>query len=331
MRPVQAPPRRAAPRSNDPCWCGSGRKYKRCHRLSELPLSPGRVSPRRAVPEGIGRPDYADTGHPGREADPGVQPPEVIDAMRRIGRIAGEVLDTAAAAIAPGVTTDEIDALVHEECLRRGVYPSTLNYRGFPKSLCTSVNEVICHGIPDDRPLRNGDIVNLDITVFGEGVHGDTSATFPVGVVDEASARLMQAALESLWAGIAAIRPGRPISDIGRAIEAVAADYGYGVVRAFGGHGIGRSFHTGLHIPHHYEPRASRVMRPGMVFTVEPMLSAGSVEPEIWDDGWTAVTRDRSRSAQYEHTVVVTEEGAEVLTPSRSLPAAPRPQRPSSS
>jgi methionyl aminopeptidase len=301
-------------KANDPCWCGSGRKFKRCHRDDAERLQPGAISPMRTVPPEIPRPDYAETGEPVRRRQPWVQTPDVISRMRVAGRAAAEVLDLGAAAIAPGVTTDEIDAVVHQAYIDRGGYPSTLNYRHYPKSLCTSVNEVICHGIPDDRPLRDGDIVNLDVTIFLDGVHGDTNATYLVGEVDDASKRLVDVTRECLDRGIAAVVPGRPFSDIGRAIEEHATANRYQVVRAFVGHGIGEQFHTDLQIPHYYEPRFTAVMEPGMVFTIEPMISMGTGLHRIWDDDWTAVTADGSRTAQFEHTVLVTDDGVEILT-----------------
>ena len=301
-------------KANDPCWCGSGRKFKRCHRDDAERLQPGAISPMRSVPPEIPRPDYAETGDPIRRRQPWVQPDDVIARMRVAGRAAAEVLELGAAAVAPGVTTDEIDAVVHQAYIDRGGYPSTLNYRHYPKSLCTSVNEVICHGIPDDRQLRDGDIVNLDVTIFLDGVHGDTNATYLVGQVDEASKRLVDVTRECLDRGIAAVVPGRPFSDIGRAIEEHATANRYQVVRAFVGHGIGEQFHTDLQIPHYYEPRFTAVMEPGMIFTIEPMISMGTGLHRIWDDDWTAVTADGSRTAQFEHTVLVTDEGVEILT-----------------
>jgi methionyl aminopeptidase len=301
-------------KANDPCWCGSGRKFKRCHRDDAERLQPGVISPMRSVPPEIPRPDYAETGDPVRRPEARVKSADVIERMRVAGRAAAEVLELGAAAVAPGVTTDEIDAVVHQAYIDRGGYPSTLNYRGYPKSLCTSVNEVICHGIPDDRPLRDGDIVNLDVTIYLDGVHGDTNATYLVGQVDEASRRLVDVTRECLDRGIAAVVPGRPFSDIGRAIEEHATAHRYQVVRAFVGHGIGEQFHTDLQIPHYYEPRLTTVMEPGMVFTIEPMISMGTGLHRIWDDDWTAVTADGSRTAQFEHTVLVTDDGVEVLT-----------------
>jgi methionyl aminopeptidase len=301
-------------KANDPCWCGSGQKFKRCHRNSAELLRPGRISPMRSVPPEIPRPEYADTGQVTRRPEARIKSPEIIERMRRAGRAAAEVLEIGAAAIAPGITTDEIDAIVHQAYIDRGGYPSTLNYRGYPKSLCTSVNEVICHGIPDDRELRDGDIVNLDVTIFLDGVHGDTNATFGVGEVDENSLRLIEVTRQCLDLGIAAVVPGRPFSDIGRAIETHAVANHFEVVRAFVGHGIGEQFHTDLQIPHYFEPRMTMVMEPGMVFTIEPMISMGTGHHKIWDDDWTAVTADGSRTAQFEHTLLVTDDGVEILT-----------------
>jgi methionyl aminopeptidase len=301
-------------KANDPCWCGSGRKFKRCHKVSTEHIRPGRVGPPRTVPADIARPPYADTGVPVRVPESPVRTPEVIERMRRAGREAAQVLQAVAEAIAPGVTTDQLDALCHEETIRRGAYPSPLNYGGFPKSLCTSVNEVICHGIPDDRALVDGDILNLDVTIYLDGVHGDTNATFPVGQIDDESARLIRVTHECLDRGIAAVRPGRPISDIGRAIQVHAEGEGYGVVRAFVGHGIAEQFHTDLQIPHYFDPRATTIIEPGMTFTIEPMITIGAWQHQMWDDGWTAVTVDRRRTAQFEHTLLVTDDGVDILT-----------------
>jgi methionyl aminopeptidase len=234
--------------------------------------------------------------------------------MRRAGRAAGEVLAEVARAVRPGVTTDELDRIAHEACIAHGGYPSPLGYHGFPKAICTSVNEVILHGIPDSRALRDGDIVSVDVTIFLDGVHGDCCGSYPVGTVDEASARLLRVAEECLHKGIEAVRPGRPVSDIGRAVEAHARANGYGVVRSFCGHGIGEEFHTDPQVLHYYDPRARQVMREGMTFTVEPMLTVGSHKHLLWPDGWTAATEDGQRAAQFEHTVLVGPGGAEILT-----------------
>jgi methionyl aminopeptidase len=315
------------PKPNEPCWCGSKQKYKRCHQRQDAAsastaaeraeahrVRPGRISPRRPVPDHIPRPDYALTGRPPRSRTREILTPEELPRMRRACRAAAEVLQETAAAIRPGITTDELDAIAHEAYIKRGGYPSTLNYNGFKKSICSSVNEVICHGIPDDRPLQDGDIVNLDVTIFLEGMHGDCNATFLVGNVDPESRRLVQITRECLDLGIAAVKPGRPISDIGRAIEAHATRAGFSVVRAYCGHGIGKVFHTSLQIPHYFDRSMRTIMEPGMTFTIEPMINAGTFEAEIWDDDWTAVTADGKRSAQFEHTILVTDEGAEILT-----------------
>jgi methionyl aminopeptidase len=322
---------RAVPRPNEACWCGSGQKYKRCHKevdakearaaakQSELKrVRPGLVSPRRTVPPQIPRPDYAETGRPGPGPGTEVRTPEEIERMRRACSGAAQVLSIVAKEVRPGVTTDALDAIAHQAYLDLGGYPSTLNYRGYPKSLCTSVNEVICHGIPDDRPLEDGDIVNLDITLYLDGMHGDCSATFPVGNVDEVGLKLIRVTEECLAEGIEAVRPGRPISDIGKRIEAQAERQGFGVVRAYCGHGIGPVFHSSMQIPHYFEPAADTVMQPGMTFTIEPMLTEGHWQHRLWDDGWTAVTADGQRSAQAEHTLLVTEQGGEILTVRRS-------------
>ncbi|MEZ5135335.1 MAG: type I methionyl aminopeptidase [Acidimicrobiales bacterium] len=301
-------------KSNDPCWCGSGKKYKRCHRADAALVKPGRQSPMRPVPADIARPDYAETGTPRVWDEPAVKSPEVIERMRRAGAAAAEILELAGKAVAPGVTTDEIDAVVHEATIARGGYPSPLNYRGYPKSVCTSVNEVICHGIPDDRALRDGDIVNIDVTIFLDGVHGDTNATFEVGDVDPESRRLITVTCECLDLGIAAVAPGQPVNAIGRAIQTHAEAAGFEVIRAFIGHGIGERFHADLQIPHYFEPSATRTLEAGMTFTIEPMIAIGTWQHAVWPDGWTAVTPDASRVAQFEHTILVTDAGADILT-----------------
>jgi methionyl aminopeptidase len=219
-----------------------------------------------------------------------------------------------AAVIAPGVTTDEIDGVVHDYIVANDAYPSTLGYRGFPKSCCTSVNEVICHGIPDARPLADGDIVKIDVTAFKDGVHGDNCATFFCGEVDEASRLLTERTEEAMNRAIRAVRPGRQVNVIGRVIESYARRFGYGVIRDYTGHGVHSAFHSGLVIPHYDEPLVDRVLEVGMTFTIEPMLALGDQRSHLWDDTWTVVTSDRSRVAQFEQTLVVTPQGAEVLT-----------------
>jgi methionyl aminopeptidase len=278
-------------------------------------VAPGSLSGRRAVPASIARPEYVDRPAPAKYTGPEVKDEETIEKMRIAGRIAAQAMAAAAAAIAPGVTTDELDRIGHEFMLDHGGYPSTLGYRNFPKSLCTSVNEVICHGIPDDRPLEDGDIVNIDITVFIGGVHGDTDATYLCGDVDEESQLLVERTHEAMMRGIKAAVPGREINVIGRVIESYAKRFGYGVVRDFTGHGIGTAFHSGLVVPHYdAAPQFNTVIEPGMTFTIEPMLNLGTVEWDMWDDNWTVVTKDRKRSAQFEHTILITETGNEILT-----------------
>jgi methionyl aminopeptidase len=241
-------------------------------------------------------------------------PPETIEAMREAGRIAAQAIAVAAAEIAPGVTTDRLDQVAHEFMCDMGAWPSSLDYRGFPKSICTSVNEVICHGIPDLRPLEDGDLVKIDITAYKNGVHGDNCATFGVGTLDQASTDLMNRTKEAMERGIKAVKPGRRLNVIGRVIQAYAERFGYGIVRDYTGHGIHTAFHSGLIVLHYDEPSLTTVMEPGMTFTIEPMLTLGDYHSHVWDDGWTVVTNDFSRVAQWEQTLVVTEDGAEVLT-----------------
>ncbi len=291
---------------NDACWCGSGRKYKKCHQgrdeLARLrseqvrPLAPqspdrlrpGVVSPRRPIPPHIPLPDYALTGRPkGPRGRSMVNTPEKLARVRAVCRAAREVLEICKQAVAPGVTTDQIDAICHEACIARGGYPSPLNYHGFPKSLCTSVNEVICHGIPDSRPLVAGDIVNLDVTIYLDGIHGDLSETVIVGgTTDAASLRLVQVTRECLYRGIGAVRPGGLVRDIGRAIQDHAEAHGYGVVRAFVGHGVCEQFHMDPQVPHYYDAGATMELVPGMMFTIEPMINQGDWRHLQWDDGW---------------------------------------------
>ena len=278
------------------------------------PLVAGTLSPTRQVPASITRPEYVGQKMPSRYTGPDAQSSETIEKMRIAGRIAAQALAEVGQAVKPGVTTDELDRIGHEFMCDHGAYPSTLGYRGYPKSLCTSVNEVICHGIPDTTVLDEGDIVNVDITAYINGVHGDTNATFEVGEVDEAAHLLVERTRESLNRAIKAVKPGRQINIIGRVIESYAARFGYGVVRLFTGHGISTAFHSGLIIPHYDDPRADRVITPGMTFTIEPMLTLGTIEHRMWSDGWTAVTMDGKLTAQFEHTLVVTEDGAEILT-----------------
>ena len=324
------------PGANDSCWCGSGRKYKRCHRLGDLngttgqaPSGPpahrriraGVQSPKRTVPLGIARPYYADgTQVTGR--DKGLpRDAETIAKMRVAGRAAAEVLAEVGLAVVPGMTTDELDRVAHEACIARGGYPSPLGYpggpRAYPKSLCTSLNEVICHGIPDSTEMVAGDIVNCDVTIFLDGVHGDTNATFFVGgreACDAQSIQLVDTTWAALDAAISVVRPGAKLRDIGRAIQEVAEPRGYGVVRDFVGHGIAQTFHADPQVHHYYRAEDVRELLPGMTFTIEPMINLGTWKSQMWNDNWTAVTQDKKRSAQYEHTILVTEEGCDVLT-----------------
>ena len=282
---------------------------------STRPLTPGRVGPRRAVPATIARPEYVGRPEPAPYTGPEVKDAETIEKMRAAGRLAAQALREGGAAVAPGVTTDELDRVVHEFLCDHGAYPSPLDYRGFPKSLCTSVNEVICHGIPDDRPLVEGDIVNLDVTCFLDGVHGDTNATFGVGEIDTQSQQLLDVTREALRRGINAVRPGRELNVIGRVIESYAKRFRMGVVRDYTGHGIGTAFHSGLIVPHYdAAPEYATTIEEGMTFTIEPMLNLGTPDWTMWPDDWTVVTADLRRSAQFEHTILVTAAGAEILT-----------------
>jgi len=276
-------------------------------------LQPGRVSPQRSVPATIARPEYVGKRAP-RLGEADVKDADTIARMRIAGQIAGQALAEVGRHITPGLTTDELDRIGHEFLLDRGAYPSTLGYRGFPKSLCTSLNEVICHGIPDDTVISDGDIVNIDITAFIGGVHGDTNATFLAGAVDEESRLLVERTQEAMMRGIRAVAPGRPLNAVGRVIESYARRFGYGVVRDFTGHGIGSTFHSGLVVPHFDDPTVSVIMETGMTFTIEPMLTLGTIEYDIWPDGWTVLTADRKRTAQFEHTIAVTNDGYEILT-----------------
>lgn len=278
------------------------------------PVEAGIVSPSRLVPPNIKKPPYALTGDPGRSISSLVRDDDEIERMEKAGKIAALVLLEAGSNVSPGITTDKIYEIVHEMILSFDAYPSPLNYRGFPKSVCTSVNEVICHGIPDSRSLQEGDIVNIDVTVYHEGVHGDTSVTFPVGEIPERDIQLIKDTRKAMELGIEEVKPGRPVNVIGRAIERHAKRNSLGVVREFIGHGVGTEFHSSLQIPHYYDPYASTEMLPGMTFTIEPMLTLGDPSAQMWSDNWTAVTRDGRRTAQFEHTILVTEDGARRLT-----------------
>jgi methionyl aminopeptidase len=278
------------------------------------PITPGEISPQRRVPSQIPRPEYVGKERPTPYTGSHVQTPETIEKMRVAGRIAARALQLAGEHCKPGVTTDEIDRVVHEFFCDHGAYPSTLGYKGFPKSCCTSLNEVICHGIPDSTVLEDGDIINVDVTGYIDGVHGDTDATFLVGDVSEEARLLVERTREAMLRGIKAIAPGRQLNVVGRVIESYARRFGYGVVRDFTGHGIGAAFHSGLYVPHYDNPQLEVMLEPGMTFTVEPMITLGTHEHDMWPDGWTAVTKDRRWTAQFEHTLVVTDDGYEILT-----------------
>ena len=278
-------------------------------------LKPGKPTPVRKVPESIERPEYVwkDTV---QEAigEPFVQTPETIEAMREASKIAANALKEAGAAVAPGVTTDEVDRVAHEYMCDHGAYPSTLGYLGFTKSSCVSLNEIICHGIPDSTVIQDGDIVNIDVTAYKNGVHGDTNATFLAGDVSEEHRLLVERTKESMMRGIKAAKPGREVNVIGRVIEAYANRFGYNVVRDFTGHGVGPTFHNGLIVLHYDSTAYRNVLEPGMTLTIEPMLNLGSLEYDIWPDDWTVQNRDGKFTAQFEHTIVITEDGNEILT-----------------
>lgn len=278
-------------------------------------LVPGRISPPRSVPSQIARPEYVGKHAPARFTGSDVYDADGIARIRESGRIAADAIALVGENVRPGITTDELDAIGHDYLVANGAYPSTLGYRGFPKSICSSINEVICHGIPDDTVLDDGDIINIDITAFTNGVHGDSNQTFLVGTPGQDVVDLVDRTRESLARGIKAVAPGREVNVIGRAIESYAKRFDYGVVRDFTGHGVGTAFHSGLIIPHYDSaPNYATEIELGMVFTIEPMLTLGSIQWEMWADDWTVVTRDRSITAQFEHTLVVTERGAEILT-----------------
>ncbi|XCB29942.1 type I methionyl aminopeptidase [Arcanobacterium hippocoleae] len=298
------------------------------HRAPLGTLNPGKLSPKRAVPNSIERPEYLFHDGPEQVNASEIKNAETIERIRVASQIAADALYEAGSAVAPGVTTDELDRIAHEYLCDHGAYPSCLGYMGFKKSICTSVNEVICHGVPDSRPLAAGDIVNIDVTAYIGGVHGDTNAMFYVGEVDSESQLLCERTYTAMMRGIKAVKPGREINVIGRVIESYAKRFSYGVVEDFTGHGVGEAFHSGLIVPHYdAAPLYNDLIAPGMVFTIEPMLTLGEIDWEQWDDGWTVLTKDRGRSAQWEHTILVTENGAEILTlPTRGQvsPAMPK-------
>jgi methionyl aminopeptidase len=278
-------------------------------------LTQGKLSPARPVPASIARPEYVGKIAPAKNTKGDVRTRDEIEKIRAAGKIAAQAIELVGSHAKPGITTDELDRIGHEFLVAQGAYPSTLGYRNYPKSLCSSVNEVICHGIPDDTVLQEGDIVNIDITAFKNGFHGDSNQTFLVGDVQQEVRDLVDRTHEAMMRGINAALPGREINIIGRAIEAYAKRFNYGVVRDFTGHGIGESFHSGLIIPHYDSaPLYNDEIKVGMVFTIEPMLTLGTYEWDMWPDNWTVLTKDKSMTAQFEHTIAITEDGPEILT-----------------
>jgi len=277
------------------------------------------LSPTRRVPDHIPRPEYADDGIPRSEVRQSGQPPRIlrpeeIEKMRTVCKFGREILDLAASQIKPGITTDDLDEIIHNATIERNAYPSPLNYRNYPKSFCSSVNEVICHGIPDKRPLEEGDIVNLDVSVYYQGYHSDLNATYPVGKIDEDSQALIATTRKCLDEAIRMCKPGALFRDVGKAIEPVARAGGCSVVRTYVGHGVNDLFHGPPNIPHYAKNKAVGTMKPGMTFTIEPMINRGRTGEVHWPDNWTATTVDGKRSAQFEETLLITETGVEVLT-----------------
>ena len=278
-------------------------------------LRPGKISAPLSVPNDIAKPEYVGKPAPSEWTGGHVKTPEQVELIRAAGKIAAQAIALVGEKARPGVTTDWLDSIAHDFIISHGAYPSTLGYRGFPKSCCTSLNEVICHGIPDDTVLQEGDILNVDITAYKDGFHGDSNSTFLIGDVKPEVRDLVERTRSALDRAIAVVMPGRPINVIGRTIESYAKRFNYGVVRDFTGHGIGEAFHSGLVIPHYdAAPLYSNLIEAGMVFTIEPMLTLGTYEWEMWDDNWTVTTKDKSLTAQFEHTIVVTDSGAEILT-----------------
>lgn len=282
---------------NDPCPCGSGKKYKKCCIGKDAP----QVS------------DLATTYY--KRYKIRLKGPDDIEGIRKSGQLVIETLDLVEKAIRPGMTTEEINTIVHEYTISHGAVPAPLNYKGFPKSVCTSVNEVICHGIPGPRVLKKGDIVNVDVTSILDGYYADANKTYFVGEPAPETAKIVSVARESLRAGLSVVRSGAHIGDIGHAIQQVAEGQGCSVVREFVGHGLGFDFHEAPQVPHFGRKGEGIELVPGMVFTIEPMINLGGHHLRILEDKWTAVTSDRSLSAQFEQTIVVTEEGHESLTP----------------
>ena len=281
---------------NDPSWCGSGKKLKNCHLKQDLTR---RRTPRKAAPRRDGITIKTD---------------EQVAGIRASGQLTSEILDMLENRIVPGITTDQINTWVHEATVARGAVPAPLDYRGFPKSTCTSLNEIVCHGIPDSTILDDGDILNVDVTCILNGYYGDSSRMFLIGNISEDARRLVSVTKKCLDLGIAQVKAGNHFGDIGHAIQTHAESHGYSVVRAFVGHGVGIEFHEPPNVTHYGHPHTGPILEPNMVFTIEPMINAGAYQVTILEDGWTTATADGSLSAQWEHTVRVTKSGVEVLT-----------------
>jgi methionyl aminopeptidase len=276
-------------------------------------LLPGRLSPLRSVPASIAKPEYVGKPAPAPHEGGDVYDTQTIQRIRKASKLAAQALELVLSSAKAGMTTDELDQIGHDFLVSQGAYPSTLGYRGYPKSLCSSLNEVVCHGIPDDTVLEEGDLINIDISAYLDGVHGDTNGTVVIGSNPEAEL-LVERTHEAMMRGIKAALPSRQVNIIGRAIESYAKRFNYGVVRDFTGHGVGTSFHSGLIIPHYDDPGYDTEIVPGMVFTVEPMITTGGIEWDLWQDDWTVTTKDKSLTAQFEHTILITEDGPEILT-----------------
>lgn len=288
---------------NDPCWCGSGKKYKKCHLSGD---------------EKSGLVQHSEKKYP-------VKTTGEIEGMRKAGAFNGELMDYIRPFVKAGVSTGEINSCVHEYTVKHGHKPACLGYRGFPKSACTSVNDVVCHGIPSAKAvLRDGDIVNIDLTTVVNGFYGDSSETFMIGTVSDKARHLVMVAAQALMLGIDAAKPGRPLRAIAEAIEPYVTSENCSVVRQYTGHGIGKRFHEGFTVYHHLDPDCESVLlKPGMTFTIEPMINLGGWEVTVDEkDGWTVRTRDGSLSAQFEHTLLITEHGADILTLTPSQTAA---------
>lgn len=278
---------------NDLCWCGSGKKYKHCHmEKDESLIEKGCIMPTRDI----------------------IKTKEDIEGIKKSGAITKGILDMVQEKIKIGMTTNQLNELVHEYTIRSGGYPAPLNYMGYPKSVCTSLNNVICHGIPDETVLKNGDIINVDVSTILDGYYSDASRMYKIGDISEEADRLVECTRECLELGIKAVKPYKSISEIGKAIEPYAKSKGYSVVREYGGHGVGLKFHEDPFVCHYITKTEEMIALPGMVFTIEPMINQGKRNCRVLSNEWTAVTIDRSLSAQWEHTVLVTEEGTEILT-----------------